>query len=257
MRILFHALLLVFILNNSSVFASHSFAGMDMCAIYPEVMPPGLMSEQLPEAGGQGALLMEEYCTQCHALPGPGRHTAEEWPQVLERMQVLMDVADRFGGLLGNVKTPSFDEREQLRDYLILYALKPVKTKPQGVGANAFENYCGDCHALPDMSQYSHIDGSSLIKRMQRNMAVMKYSPPSSDSMMQIQLYLQENSGSIAVSNAAVDEWLTVEKNTDVDKFYNKSFNFGSWLALAPFFILVFIGLLRWWSDHKRQGCEG
>ncbi|MCK5002444.1 MAG: hypothetical protein KAS57_05440 [Gammaproteobacteria bacterium] len=252
MKILFQTLLLIFILNSSSVFASHSFAGMDMCAVYPEVMPPGLEPALLPDAGGQGSLMMEEYCTQCHAMPGPGRHTAEEWPQVLERMLVLMDVADRFGGLLGNVKTPSSGEREQLRDYLNLYALKPVTTKPQGVGANAFENYCGDCHALPDMSQYNHFDQSSLIKRMQRNMEVMKYSPPSSDSMMQIQLYLQENTGAVAVSNAAVDEWLTVKKNIDVDGSYNKSFSFGSWLALAPFFVLVFIGLLRWWSNHQK-----
>ncbi len=71
-----------------------------MCALYPEVMPPGLMPAQLPDAGGQGALLMQNYCTQCHELPGPGRHTAEEWPQVLDRMLVIMDVADRFGGLL-------------------------------------------------------------------------------------------------------------------------------------------------------------
>ncbi|MCW8830173.1 MAG: hypothetical protein OQK32_01505, partial [Gammaproteobacteria bacterium] len=192
-------------------------------------------------------------CTQCHALPGPGRHTAEEWPDVLDRMFVLMDMADRFGGLLGNVKTPSFVEREQLRDYLILYALKPLKIAPQGVGYNAFENYCGDCHALPDMSQYNHLDKSSLLKRMQRNMEVMKYASPPSAVMMQIQLYLQENSSSVTAGKAAVDQ---VKPNADAGDF-NNSFKFGSWLALAPFFILVFVGLLRWWGSHKRQGCEG
>jgi hypothetical protein len=26
-------------------------------------------------------------CSQCHALPDPRRHTAREWPAVVERMQ--------------------------------------------------------------------------------------------------------------------------------------------------------------------------
>ena len=157
-------LLPVLLLNSSLVFASHSFAGLDMCALYPEVMPPGLMPEQLPDAGGQAALLMQNYCTQCHELPGPGRHTAEEWPQVLDRMLVIMDVADRFGGLLGDIKTPSSSERDQLRNYLVLHALKPLAQTPQGAGANAFENHCSACHVLPDPAQYG-VDWSGDAER--------------------------------------------------------------------------------------------
>lgn len=88
---------------------------------------------------------------------------------------------------------------------------------------------------------------------MQRNMEVMKYASPPSAVMMQIQLYLQENSSSVTAGKAAVDK---VKPNADAGDF-NNSFKFGSWLALAPFFILVFVGLLRWWGSHKRQGCEG
>lgn len=257
MRILFHALLLVFILNSSSVFASHSYAGMDMCALYPEVMPPGLMPDLLPEAGGPGATLMETYCTQCHALPGPGRHTAEEWPQVVDRMFVLMDVADRFGGLLGNVKTPSLNERDQLSGYLILHSLKSITTKPQGVGASAFENHCAGCHALPDPAQYNHLDQSSLIKRMQHNMEVMKYAPPSADTMMQIQLYLQNNANPIEAVDALTDDSLMLDQDNDNVHLFDRGFSFGSWLALAPFFVLIIIGLLRWWNNHQRMKYSG
>lgn len=245
-------------MNSTVVLANHNFGGLDMCALYPEVMPPGLKPEQLPDAGNPAASLMQNYCTQCHELPGPGRHTAEEWPQVLERMLVIMDVADRFGGLLGNVKTPSAEEREQLRHYLVLHALKPLTQKPQGVGASAFENHCSACHALPDPAQYE-IDWTVLIKRMQRNMQIMKYSPPTADSMMQIQLYLQNNNvakSSQVASNkhSASHLKLNMAGNSmhfNENKLKRNQLNSGSWLSLGIFFLLAFIGLLRWWYSHQ------
>jgi len=256
MKISFQILLLVLLLNGSSVFASHSFGGLDMCALYPEVMPPGLMPDQLPDAGGQGAALMQNYCTQCHELPGPGRHTAEEWPQVLERMLVVMDVADRFGGLLGNVKTPTFNERDQLRSYLVLHALKPMAQKPQGIGASAYESHCSACHALPDPVQYNHDDWPGLIKRMQRNMEVMKYSPPSADIMMQIQLYLQKNDNPVETKHVSAtdnsSDHLGLNMGGSSISFADRKFSPGSWLALAPFFVLIIIGLVRWRLNHLR-----
>ena len=246
-------LLPILLMHSPLVSASHNFGGLDMCALYPEVMPPGLKLEQLPDAGGQSALLLQNYCTQCHELPGPGRHTAEEWPQVLERMLVIMDVSDRFGGLLGNVKTPSRNEREQLRSYLVLHALKPLVQIPQGAGAIAFENHCSACHALPDPAQYD-VDWSDLIKRMQRNMQVMKYLPPTADSMMQIQLYLQNNSADdnnhISAGNHKSDQ-LNLNMAGDSVRFKNKKLNAGSWLSLSVFFLLVFIGVFRWWYGHQ------
>lgn len=37
-------------------------------------------------------------CSQCHVLPDPKRHTAREWPQVVERMQANMSWANRVTG---------------------------------------------------------------------------------------------------------------------------------------------------------------
>jgi cytochrome c5 len=261
--------LTVLLMNSTLVLASHNFGGLDMCALYPEVMPPGLTPAQLPDAGGRSALLMQTYCTQCHELPGPGRHTAEEWPQVLERMLVIMDVADRFGGLLGNVKTPSSDESDQLRSYLVAHALKPFTQTPHQedlaagamkVGARAFENHCSACHALPDPAQYD-VDWSDLLKRMQRNMQVMKYPPPSADSMMQIQLYLQ-NSKFVEPSHFSDTKYLSNNSQLNMAgnniRFNDRKsspgkLNMGSWLSLGVFFILAFIGFLRWWNSHQHS----
>jgi cytochrome c5 len=260
MKSLSHTLLLVLLLpivllQSSSVFASHSFGGMDMCALYPEVMPPGLMSDQLPDAGGQGAMLMESYCTQCHAMPGPGRHTAEEWPQVLDHMLMLMDVADRFGGLLGNVKTPSSAERDQMRSYLVLHALKPMPQKPKGIGASSFENHCSACHALPDPAHYNDVGWPSLIKRMQHNMQVMKYDPPSVDSMMQIQLYLQNNKSRVDINPVSAGDYLSLNMSGDSVSFKSRNLGVGSWLSLGLFLLLAFIGLVRWWRSHHDANC--
>ena len=40
---------------------------------------------QLPE--GPGKEMVQTTCSQCHALPDPERHTAREWPTVVERMK--------------------------------------------------------------------------------------------------------------------------------------------------------------------------
>jgi len=250
--LLLEFLTLVLLVGSPAVIANHSFGGMDLCALYPEVMPPGLRPDQLPDAGGPGAALMQGYCTQCHALPGPGRHSAEEWPQVLDRMLVLMDVADRFGGLLGNVKTPASDERDQLRSYLVSHALKPMAGIPQGAGASAFQNHCGACHVLPDPAQYKNVDWPSQIKRMQHHMVIMKYAPPSADSMMQIQLYLQNNNHPVATNPVAASDHLAPATTGDAANFYGRSFSLGSWLALGPFFLFVTVGLVRWWKNHQR-----
>jgi len=243
----------ILLMVSPLVMASHSFGGMDLCALYPEVMPPGLTHDQLPDAGGPGAVLMQGYCTQCHALPGPGRHSAEEWPQVLDRMLILMDVADRFGGLLGNVKTPASDERDQLRSYLVSHALKPMTGTPHGAGASAFQNHCSACHALPDPAQYNHVDWPSRIKRMQNHMVIMKYSPPSADTMLQIQLYLQKNNHPVATNPVAVSDNLAPTATGDAVSFYDRSFSLGSWLALGPFFLFVAIGLVRWRKNHQHD----
>ena len=82
-------------------------------------------------------------------------------------------------------------------------------------------------------------------------MEVMKYPPPSADIMMQIQLYLQKNAKSVAASQVPVGDHLTLDVDGDSIRVYDRSFNPGSWFALGPFFMLIVIGLVRWWNNHQ------
>ena len=41
----------------------------------------------LPEPDSAGAQLLKANCSSCHGAPSPAVHTAEEWPNVVYRMQ--------------------------------------------------------------------------------------------------------------------------------------------------------------------------
>jgi len=48
-----------------------------------------------PSPGPAEAALFARRCGVCHPLPNPGLHTAQEWPRVLERMQMRMRMLGR------------------------------------------------------------------------------------------------------------------------------------------------------------------
>jgi len=51
-------------------------------------MPQGGASKVvLPESDSLGAQVLKENCSKCHGVPSPAVHTAEEWPNVIYRMQ--------------------------------------------------------------------------------------------------------------------------------------------------------------------------
>ena len=54
-------------------------------------------------------------CTQCHVLPDPRRHTANEWPVVVERMQRNMAWANRVTGDPLLRTSPELDTAEIIR----------------------------------------------------------------------------------------------------------------------------------------------
>jgi cytochrome c553 len=57
-------------------------------------MMDGMMQTTKPvqqtNSDSPGALALQEICSQCHALPDPARHTSQEWPAVVERMNGYM-----------------------------------------------------------------------------------------------------------------------------------------------------------------------
>lgn len=122
-------LLMIFCLPQP-VAASHPSAGIDLCEIHKDKLPPGLTAESLPDPQSPGAALLHQYCTQCHNLPGPDRHTAGEWREVTPKMFLLMDVSHRFGGLMGRVEIMQREEQERLLVYLERHAIDGVGVKP-------------------------------------------------------------------------------------------------------------------------------
>ena len=67
------------------------------------------MTQTIPEPESPGAKLYLKKCTQCHGLPGPKRHTAEQWDHLLIMMTAFMDQK--------GLPFPA-EEKKMIRDYL-------------------------------------------------------------------------------------------------------------------------------------------
>ncbi|MCP4277271.1 MAG: hypothetical protein GY779_13055 [Gammaproteobacteria bacterium] len=117
-------LLFMTLLLSLPASANHDWTTIDLCEIYKDKLPPGLTHESLPEAHSHGAVLLNQYCTQCHNLPGPDRHTAAEWSEVAAKMFMLMEVSNRFGGLMGQVENMRPQDQQGLIIYLQRHASK-------------------------------------------------------------------------------------------------------------------------------------
>ena len=69
----------------------------------------------LPEGKSQGAQLVAKYCSQCHAVPPPSIHTAEQWSQVTSRMR---EHIGQQAGAGAGVLVPSASELDTITQYL-------------------------------------------------------------------------------------------------------------------------------------------
>ncbi len=74
-----------------------------------------------PDARSEAARRFTIACSQCHVLPDPKRHTAREWPAVVERMQRNMAWANRVTGDPSLRTSPELDSADITR-YLQLHA---------------------------------------------------------------------------------------------------------------------------------------
>jgi len=168
-----------------------------------DVLPPGIDPKLLPDPGSRGARLLEQYCTQCHNLPGPGMHTAAEWPAVVNRMNGRMQMMSggmMGGGMMGggmmSVRAPSAKELDILLAYLQQHAQKPLTASYPDLDSpagQAFRATCSQCHALPDPTQHTAADWPGVVGRMQRNMAVMGKTVPDAMTIKEIVGFLQHH----------------------------------------------------------------
>ncbi|MFZ5615273.1 MAG: hypothetical protein ACOY4L_10705 [Pseudomonadota bacterium] len=132
-------------------------------------LPPGIDPALLPEPHSAGARILEYYCTQCHNLPGPGMHTATEWPRVLGRMNMRMQMMGdgMMGGMMG-VAAPNRVELDILLDDLQKHAQKPIDAAEypdlNAPAGQAFGTACVQCHALPDPRQHTGQEWPAVVR---------------------------------------------------------------------------------------------
>lgn len=221
-------------MSSASVWASHDWIGLDLCRSYPERMPPQLDPGLLPDPQGRGVQLLGRYCGQCHYAPGPGQHSAAEWTEVVRRMGLLMEVTARFAAQLRPVAMPTSEERAELLGYLQAQALRPLN-RPE-TAPPAYRTLCGDCHAAPDPAAYPDTDWPALLARMQDHRRSMARPPTDRVTEAQVRSYLgvaKTVAGEPPVAGSVRNDHL------------------GRWLALGPVFLLLLLGLVRWWWPRR------
>ena len=70
---------------------------------------------QYPDIRSPAGRIFGIACSQCHVLPDPRRHTAREWPNVVERMRRNMQWANRITGDATLRTSPELDTGEIIR----------------------------------------------------------------------------------------------------------------------------------------------
>ena len=153
--------------------------------------PPGLTAADLPDPQSEGAQAMGQFCTACHNLPAPTIHAATDWPGVLRRMWLRMELLP--AGLV--VPVPSEQQRQAILNYALAHALQVSGASlPEGAGRATFSRMCSRCHALPDPRQHSTADWPAVVMRMEQRMDQLKVDRPAQGQVSELILYLQEAS---------------------------------------------------------------
>lgn len=162
------------------------------------ILPPGIEPHNLPEPESQGARVLSTYCSQCHNLPSPRMHTAEDWPRVASRMLMRERMMAGMRGMMMQVTAPTSQEEESLMQYLKTHALQALVSgtapAPGAVGAVPFQQTCSQCHALPNPKQHVASEWLAVVERMQRNMSAMGRRPMTDQEAKDILAYLERAS---------------------------------------------------------------
>ena len=228
------------VLATTNAAASHDWSGLDLCHTYRERMPPELAPSLFPEPESAGARLVAHYCGQCHFAPAPGQHTAAEWPKVLERMDLLIEVTARFGRQLKPLETPSPTERALMGEYLAVHALRPLADP--GAAPAGYRALCGDCHPAPDPMAYPAADWPAVLARMTAHRQTMARPPARRSAQAQVERYLGLVPSEPAIATEEADPGSAVRSPAS-----------GRWLAVGPFFLLALFGIGRWWLNRPAR----
>jgi mono/diheme cytochrome c family protein len=178
-------------------------------------VPTGIEASQLPDSQSEGAQLVARYCSQCHGIPSPASHAAEDWPATLRRMLMHMERVSHMPGMGGmmrgrmgtrgmggmgmmHAEAPAPAEQQAILAYLESHGLQAIAPDrlPAAAGAGAagaarFARTCNRCHALPNPAQHTAADWPAVVRRMRDNMLRFKVDTISDQTAAAIVRYLQ------------------------------------------------------------------
>ena len=142
-------------------------------------VPPGVTPATVPEPESPGAKLLVRFCAQCHHLPSPAMHSADEWPAVAARMIDRMEQyrISRRGMGRSLIQMPTAEARQAILAYLQRHALTPARPDALGPadapGLSLFKTACSQCHALPEPRLHTSAEWPGIVERMRTNMKRM------------------------------------------------------------------------------------
>lgn len=166
-------------------------------------LPQGIPASELPDPDGRGARLVATYCGQCHGIPSPRRHAAEDWESTARRMFRRMAHMEGMGGRMGRmrggrmqVEAPTTAEERAILAYLREHAMRGAREEslPAGDGREAFVRVCSRCHALPDPRQRAAEEWPAVVERMWGHMERMEVEGITDAEADRIVRYLQDAS---------------------------------------------------------------
>jgi cytochrome c5 len=161
-----------------------------MQRMMPGMLPPAIKPEDLPDPNSLGAKLLVRYCTQCHGLPSPKMHSAEDWPLATNRMFARMSM---MSGMM-DIENPSLEERQAIVAYLKANVLKSISPSglpaPESKGALLFKDTCSQCHSIPDPKLHTAQEWPKVVERMTSNMQAMGRRVITEDEKKEILSYL-------------------------------------------------------------------
>lgn len=167
-------------------------------------LPEGVPASELPAPDSRGARLVATFCGQCHGLPSPRRHAAEDWEATARRMFRRMSHMAGMGGRMGGgmhrgmmeVEAPTAGEERAILAYLREHAMRGARAEdlPPGAGREVFARICSRCHALPDPGQHEPEAWPAVVTRMRGHMDRMEVEAISDAEAERVVRYLQSTS---------------------------------------------------------------
>jgi mono/diheme cytochrome c family protein len=172
--------------------------------------PTNYNPDDLPEPGSRGAGLLQVYCIQCHWLPSPKMHTADEWDYLIRNMLLRAQTLEyRLGGplttgMVGDVvmsgletaEMPTLEQTDSILVYLRRNAMPEAEPGEltAGPGRELFLQKCAVCHAPPSPRAHTAAGWDAMVARMRGLMGLMDIEPLNDRQADEIAGYLRERS---------------------------------------------------------------